>query len=399
MCRSCLLILTIILPITSFTQTLKKKISINEAVNIALANNPLAKNAELNVQSIKAGSLSGINLGTTEINYLNGQLYSATTDNFWEIEQHLGSPITHIQSLKYNRQVVLVSEDEQKLTLKRLTADVKTSYINLLYHYSRLRLFNSFNISFNALLSISGLPYDKLDSNELRKITAETRYGDFQNKLFQAEQDYNLASNQLQQSLNIQEEVAPIDSSLELYAIEILNSGPDKFYPQSHLSFYLESLNLHKKKISLEQSKLFPEFTIGYFNHEINQFKGFQGIKISVSIPVWYFPQKAKINEARINQKIAMNELEYQKFNISKTIENIKIQLDKNFVLISFYRENALKKADLLLQIANQQMQNKEVDYDSIYTSLEMALKIQLEYLDAVKQYNQLAIQLEFYVD
>jgi cobalt-zinc-cadmium resistance protein CzcA len=399
MYKSALVFLIVIQSISSSAQTLKKTISISDAVNIALTNSPLAKNAELSVQSAKGGNLSFVNLGATEINYLSGQLYSATNDHFWEIEQHLGSPLTHIQNVKYKKQAVIVSENEQKLTIKKLTADVKTLYINFLYQYSRLKAFNNLNISYNALLSISGLPYNQSDSNELSKITAETRFADFQNSLFQAEQDYHLAGNQLQQLLNIQEELVPSDSSLELYAIEILNSGPDKFYPKSQISFYNESAILYQKGLSLEQSKLFPEVAVGYFNHGINNLKSFQGIKVGINVPIWYFPQKARINEARINQKIAMNELEYQKFNITKTIENLKIQLDKSYVIFSFYRENALKKADLLLQMANSQIQSKSNDYSSIYSNLETVLKIQLEYLNAVKQYNQFAIQLEFYVD
>ena len=82
-----------------------------------------------------------------------------------------------------------------------------------------------------------------------------------------------------------------------------------------------------------------------------------------------------------------------------KTIENLKIQLDKYFIHISFYRENALHKADLLIQTANQQFQKKEIEYIAYFEALESALKIQLDYLEKVKLYNQTAIELESYID
>ena len=366
---------------------------------IALTNNPIAKNAELSTQIVKYKPLSNIDLGTTELNFTKGQIYSDADVRLVEIDQHLGSPLTHIQKLNYSKQSIILSEAAQKLVIKNLTADVKISYTKFLFNYSKLKILNQLNYIYNQLLNINGTPYDLLDTNQLTRITKETYFADFQNQLFQADQDYHLSSNQLQQILNISEEFVPADSSLELYAIEILNSGPDKFYPKSQLSFYTETINLQQKELLVEQSKWFPEIVAGYFNSKINGNKGFDGIKLGVAIPIWYFPQKAKINEAKINQKIAKNNLDYQKFTINKNIENLKLSLDKSFVLISHYRENTLKKSDLLLQKVNILMENKDSDYSSIYMILESIVKIQLDYLEAVNQYNQIAIQLESYID
>ncbi|HEY4788507.1 MAG TPA: TolC family protein, partial [Bacteroidales bacterium] len=235
--------------------------------------------------------------------------------------------------------------------------------------------------------------------SNLKRITAETHYAEYQNLLFQAEQDYRLVNNQLQQEMNVSGNFVPADSTLELYAIEILNSGPDKFYPASSISFYNETFVLRQAELSVERSKLFPEFTGGYFNHQINHIGGFQGIKLGVSFPLWYFPQKSKITEARINLEMAKNDLDYQEFNLTKEIENMKILLDKYFVQISYYRENALHKADLLIQYANQQFKKGEIDYSAYFDNLEMALKIQLDYLETIKSYNQTAIQMESFID
>jgi heavy metal efflux system protein len=380
-------------------QSTPKNLSMDEAVSLALANNPLSKNAQLKINVIRAQKSSAFDIGATELNYQYGQMYSVMYDESFEIIQHFGSLSTYVQKGKYNKQEGILTEAEQKLIVKKLVADVKIAYSNLTYQFSRLNAIRQLGPFYNELLNITGAPYNQLDSNLLQRATAETYYADYQNQQFQAEQDYKLAGNELQQLLFVSEEIIPADSSLELYAIKILNSGPDKFYPMGYISFYNETLNLCKKEVILEKSKLFPEITAGYFNHDINHIKGFQGFKVGFAVPLWFFPQKARINEAHIKEEIAKNELDYQKFNITKTIENLKIQLDKLFVQISFFRENALNKADILIHSSNQKFQRKEIDYPDYLKNLAAGLKIQLDYIESVFLYNKTAIRLESYID
>ena len=375
-----------------------KTISMNEAVALTLTNNPISKNAELQVQAIKSQSTT-LALPLTEFNYANGQFYSTANDAYFEINQHLGSPLTQIQKTKYNKQAVKLSEVEQKIAIKKLTAEAKIAYTNFVYQQAKLSTIKELSPLYSKILAASGVPYNPNDTNQLNRAVDETSFANFQNQLFQAEQDCSLASNNLQQIMNSPLHYIPSDSSLELYAIEILNNGPNKFNPATNNALYHEALVLRQKELQVQQSKLFPEFTAGYFNHEINGAKGFQGYKLGIALPIWYFPQKAKIVEARINLEIAKNKSDYQKFNLNKTIENLKIQLDKLFVEISFYKENALKKANLLFQQANQNSQKKDLDYSNLFENLESGLKIRLDYLERIYHYNHIAIQLESMID
>jgi heavy metal efflux system protein len=386
------------LPVAGQPPTIKI-INMDEAVAIALANHPAAKNAELKLRAAKISPLAGIGIGNTEINLVHGQMYTAINDEFLEIRQYFGSPVTHIQNIRYQEQQVRLTEAEQKLVIKQLTADVKLAYTDFLYRFEKVKIIHQAASIYDELVNVNGVPYQPNDTDLLRRTTAETLFASFQDKQFQAEQEYRLAHNQLQQWLNCTENLVPADTVLELYAIEIRNNGPDKFSPGPHIAFYNESLHLHRKEISLEQSKLFPEFMAGYFNHEIAGAKGFQGFMFGLSMPLWYFPQKAKITAARINKEAAQNEADYQKFYLTKKIENLRIQLDQFFVHISFYRENALKRADLLIESAVGQIRKNDINYVECFGLLKSALEIQLEYLEKLRSYNQTAIQLEHYIE
>jgi cobalt-zinc-cadmium resistance protein CzcA len=246
---------------------------------------------------------------------------------------------------------------------------------------------------------VEGVPYQKNDTDLLARITSETLYASFQNDQFKAEQQVKLAQNEFSLVLNSEDHFAPADTFLDLYAIQIRNMGPDKFSAVSMDAKFDESVLLQKRNIEIEQSRYFPDIKAGYFNQQIDRNKGYQGFYLGFSIPIWFFPQKAKISRAKINLEISKNESDYQKLFITKKIESLRISLDQMFVNISFYRENSLKRSDLLINDAIKQIRSKSIQYRDCLEKLQEALTIQLMYLESLRTYNETAIELESYID
>lgn len=376
-----------------------KILTMDEAVKKAVTNNPIAKNSELKVRLANSQKLTVVNFGNTEVNYQYGQLFSSVKDNYFEVVQNFGSPVTLSRKGNYVKEVIKLSESEQKLAIKQLTVEVKSVYMNLIYQRNRLRILNDEARFYSDFIRIVGLYYGSGETNLLDKSMAETLYADIQNQQFQAEQDYHIATNHLQQVVYTSDNLLPADSTLEMYSIHFKRVGPDKFLPLDHLSYYEGLYDVRHSELLLERSKFFPEIHAGYFNHEIEKAKGFDGFKVGISFPLWFLPQKAKTSEARINLDIAHNEFEYQKFTIDKTIENLKFQLDKLFVQISYFRENALNQADIMIKTASVKFSKQEIEYLEYLQSISAARKIKLDYLETVRQYNLSAIQLEYYIN
>lgn len=376
-----------------------KLLTMDEAVKSALANNPNARNAELKVQLANAQKLSIAVFGNTEINYKYGQQYSAANDNYFEFVQNFGSPVTSLRKGNYVKEIIKVSEYEQRLSIKKLTVEVKSAYMNVIYHRNRLKILRDEAKLYTDFIRNVGLYYGLGETNLLDKTMAETQYADMQNQQFQAEQDYQIAINQLQQIIYTNDNLLPTDSIFEMYSIEFKRVGPDKFFPIGHLSYYEGVYHVRQSELQIERSKFFPEIHAGYFTHEIDKVKGFNGFKVGVSFPLWFLPQKAKTKEALINRDIAQNELEYQKFTMNKTIESLKLQLDKLYVQISYFRENALNQADLMIKTALTKFTRQEIEYLEYLQSLSGARKIKIDYLEAIRQYNLAAIQLEYYIN
>jgi heavy metal efflux system protein len=377
-----------------------KVITLNGALNIALQNSPIAKNAELKLEATELHKKAIFDLAGTSVNFHYGQINSDLNDKFLEINQSFGSIPVHIQKNRVVNSEIKISKSEQQLVIRDIIAKVKIAWFQWVFALQKVHsieieatLFKDYMKSVNMDTIIID------DSISLEKLDLQTKYAESQNRLFQASEDYKIATNQILQLLFTDENLVPSDTMMELYAIEVKTAGPDKFFPIRYINYYTELSNLKKAEIGLERAKLFPEFYVGYFNQELMHINGFQGISAGLTIPLWYFPQKSRIKEAQISHKISLNELEYQKFIIQKKIENLRIKLDQLYVQISYYRENALVRADAIEKVALSQYEKQLINYPELIQRVNPVFTTRLEYLEKVMLYNTTAVELEYYVN
>ena len=80
------------------------KISLEQAVDYTLKNNPDLQNSILNIESAKKQKQGILNFDPTEFSYQKGQLNSDLIDYSFEINQNFGSFLTHYQTGKLVKQ-------------------------------------------------------------------------------------------------------------------------------------------------------------------------------------------------------------------------------------------------------------------------------------------------------
>lgn len=376
----------------------QKYISLNQAIEQMVNNNPHAKNAQLRVESAEAGKNSALEFQPTEFSFYSGQLNSSVNDTYFEVNQNFGSPLSHYYKGKANKESINQAKTQHEITINELIAETKSTWFEWVFAQNKLALTEE---ELKIYEESAGQLFDDsvkttIDSSSLAAI--QSRYADIQTRNFQAAQDYKLATNQIRRLLFTTENIAPADTTLEMYAINPRTSGPDKFYPATHIRFYDQNLQLKKWEANYERAKLFPEITAGYFNQQIDRVKGFEGIMIGLNVPLWFFPQKTKIKQAIINRDIAKNERDYHQFELELRIENLKTELDKLFVQISFYTENVLKQADQKEQSIISLYKNNTIAVQEMFDEMNSIYSKRLEFLTIVKQYNQIAVELEFLI-
>ena len=92
-----------------------------------------------------------------------------------------------------------------------------------------------------------------------------------------------------------------------------------------------------------------------------------------------------------------MNQLTYEAFLTDMTIENLVAELTMHFRQLQYYNEYGLNQADEIIRNARLRFEKENMDYMEYVQSLSMALSIKTQYLETLNNYDQTAIQLEFY--
>jgi cobalt-zinc-cadmium resistance protein CzcA len=113
---------------------------------------------------------------------------------------------------------------------------------------------------------------------------------------------------------------------------------------------------------------------------------------------LWAKPQNARIQAAKVQEKIAQNQYEYTQINLGSKYLQIVQEYTKLQNTLTYYEQNALPTADLLLSTAQKEFRSGNIDYIAHFQGLTRALTVKSAYYDVLNRYNQVVVELEFLV-
>lgn len=399
--KSIILLIAFSGSLTVFAQNFEnepQRITIEQAVEYTKQNNPVLQNTLLNIESAKKQKQGILNFEPTEFSYQKGQINSDVIDHAFEINQNFGSFLTHYQTGKLVNQNISLSEKEYIIVEKEIIAQTKIAFYKWIYLINRFKIKQEQVGLYKEFVRITQLKYELGESNLLEQTLAETEYAASKNSLLKITEELIIAENKLKQLMNTDGDFIPESDSLVIYQLPTRTDPTARFSSSVMLNYYENLYAIENVKYNIERSRYFPELSAGYFNQQIDQVGGFAGWSIGLKMPIWFLPQNAKVQEAKIGKEKAINTFEYQKFNLEKEIENLVIHLDQIQNDLIYYHESALKKATLLTNTAQIQFEKEEIEYLEFLQSIKAAQEIKLGYSETLYNYNITAIKLEFYI-
>ena len=371
-----------------------QRISQDEAIAIALANNPGLKNKKLILKSMEKDLTRLPAFEKTELNYRYGQLYSPVKGSYIELIQNFGNPFSYNAQKEYRSYKQNLTEKEGEVLMQQIIQGVRNSYNQWIFTHHKLNLLEQQKKWYDDFLRIVQLHFEQGAYDLLDKVKAESQYALVRNNYLKAQDEVLLSENELKMNLFIEGDLVPVTEELILYEIT-----RDTI---SGINSEIESMDqyvaLNQASIRMQKMEAFPDITAGYFHQKIGSAAGFQGVMVGISLPLWFTPIKKNIEKAQLHAEIAANSYKKRVFESEKEREAIVIQLNHNFKQIQYYREHALRKAQLLVQTSEVRFKKEDIEYFEHLENLNLWLQIQLDYINLVKKYNEKAIELEYYV-
>ena len=379
-------------------------ISLQNAIEIALQGNLNVKDAKLLAEyqnKLKAGA---IDIPQTNISAEYGQINSAYNDTKYSLSQSFRFPTVytkqkHLQSENYKTSVLKIAETE--IALKKHVTEVFFQYI---YLQQKKAILTQNDSVYTEFVTKAKLRYEKGESNVLEKITAETQQGQISIQLQQLQQDIEITQLQFQLLLNTTSSFVPSLDFARLDYIEILDTTSINKHPS--ILMLEQEKNTLGAQTELEKAKRLPDLFIAYNNTSIQgngadnvlypSSKRFSAVQIGFGIPLYLGAINAKINAAKSLESISENKFQLGLQTIKADYKMAYKHYQAQVKTVQYFEKTALKNAKTIVQTANLQFANGDINYLDWAMLVNNATIIQSNYIDAVHSLNQSIIQLNF---
>jgi cobalt-zinc-cadmium resistance protein CzcA len=375
-----------------------QSLTLDDAVTIALDNNFEIKHSRLQIEKAGYQKKQAIQIKPTKAQLWQGQINCMYHDHSLEIEQNFGSPIeSYYLSKKASHQEKL-KEKAHELTKNMVEKETKLAYFDWIYLYHKKRLVKDLMDYYREFSRISNIQNDLGETDELIRLTAEDKFMKSKTDLKNIRSQINIAENKLKMLLNTKHSLLPVTDTLSLYKIKhqpLTGENPISTLEEEYLQ---EKVSVRNYEIKAQKAKFFPEIYAGYFSQQINRTGGFEGWMAGISVPLWFFPQKARVEQARIDKIIAENNYSHQLKKQETAIKNLSHKLNIHHEDIVYFYSTGLNRAELILEKAETRLAKEDIDYDKYLDYIVKAYEIKTDYLNAVKNYNKTAVKLEYYV-
>lgn len=386
----------------SGTAQAQRKISLNEAYDIALKNNLGVKNSELIAAYQNSFIKTSFDPGQTTLTTEMGQVNSAYFDTKISLVQSFSFPTVYKRQKEFlnaNWDAAVQAISISKLDTKRYITEV---FYFILILKEKEKMLQQSDSLFGEFVRKANLRFEKGESNILEKTSAESQRGEVQLQLKNLQADLEIAQLQFQLLLNTTEKVEPDASENQLKPS--LGNGAVDAHPS--IVYMQKQVDVANAGVQLEKAKQMPDLTAGYFNQSIqgvgadnknytvrNRFNGGQ---IGIGIPLFYGAQKARIKAANDNVAISQNELDYTKLQLQAELDKAKTRMASQQEIVTYLEKTQLPNAALIQQTALKQFTEGEIDYMEWTLLNNQAIQIRNTYLDAVKGLNETIIYIHY---
>jgi cobalt-zinc-cadmium resistance protein CzcA len=385
-----------------------KSVNLHDAIQTALDSNLSIRSAAFTIDAQKALKRSSVDLPKTVIDGQYGQFNSYSNDNSISISQSFAFPSVYVNRSKLASANIRSSEWQFKVSQVEIATQVKQVYWECVYLAARKKLLIYQDSLYSGFMRAAELRAKSGETNKLEMITARSQSLEIRNQLFQATADIGISSRKLKLLLNSVFMPVPVEE--KLYKIEFLAPADSSMVDQNpSLSYIKQQVEVSQVEKQLQRSQMLPDFNIGYFSQtiigsqEINgipQVFGkdsrFNGFQAGISIPIWFTPYKARTKAATINESIAKNNAESYTRAIAGNMRSLLDEYAKFSSSVEYYEKQAVPEAELIIDQATLSYKAGALDYLDYVLTLDRALTIKKNYLDALNNCNQTIITIEY---
>lgn len=371
-----------------------------DAVVIATQNNLEVRNARLRAEKSRDLKGSHLDLKPAEIHYYRGQIHSPMAQGLLTVSQTLGSPLKSWYKGKETRHRIRLKETGAAITRKKVARDTKIAYNQWIFLLNKRNILKQKLESYRESRRIARMKQQQGAITLIEKTRADNTFHQAQNAMHRIYKEIARAENHLRNLMNTTHSLIPASDSLEVYRIQHPSDLREGEMVDPLLQKrYREQVKIREMAWKAQQADLLPDLSAGYFTQNMGGEKHLHGWSLGLSVPLWFKPRQNAIRKARIEKQLAENNLKKQIREQQTHIQNLLREVNYLREQLRYYHNQALQQAALLIEKSRKRYKNEDVEYRQYMQGLQTAYDIRLSYIQTLKDYNQAAMQLEFYIN
>jgi cobalt-zinc-cadmium resistance protein CzcA len=384
-----------------------KIINIHDAIQTALDSNLAVKSALYSIDARKALKGAALDLPKTVLDGQYGQFNSYTNDNSFTVSQSFAFPSVYVNRFKLADANIKSSEWQYKVSQLEIAIQVKKVYWQFVYLVAKQKLLTYQDSLFAGFLRAAELRAKTGETNKLEMITARSQSLEIRNLLFQVKADIGIYSRKLMILLNSKSLMIPEDTELHRIGLIFKNDSSAVMMNPS-LGYIRQQVEISHIEKKLERSQMMPDINLGYFSQTIigtqdvnglirNFGPGFRftGVQAGISVPLWFPPYTSRAKASKINEAIAQTDAEYYTKSVNGNYLSLLDEYNKFSASADYYEKQAVPEADMIIDQATRSYKAGALDYLEYVLTLNRALAIRQNYLEALNSCNQTIISID----
>lgn len=404
-----ILFISISLFLYGYAQDLNESnsITLTEAIEIGLKNNPVIKSAYENISAVEGKFWSGISLPSPEIGVSYEFVPLGSGLNNYE-ERTFGIS----QAFEFPTNYFLrgsISGDENDIAYLnfkqseiQITRQIKTAYYNVLAKQKLLAIAKENLQIADDFSKKAEIRYNVGEGTNLERLTAKVQFTEAKNILALAQNELKSSFAELNYSLGysrLSDEKFILIDSLAFSKFDTLS-----FENLYHLSLssnqQIKISELNVNALSTERtlawSSLLPGFNISYFRQSLGSDNNYYGASLDISVPLWFlFDNRSQIQYASAKVNIAESELVSVKNEVYLNLTNAYNDYSNNLQQVSLYQEHILPQAEEVYRSASASYDAGEITYIEYLQARQTIISSEKNYTEALLNYYRSIFSLE----
>ncbi|NDC42733.1 MAG: CusA/CzcA family heavy metal efflux RND transporter, partial [Chitinophagia bacterium] len=377
-------------------------ISLQAATDSALHSNLQLNNTRLREEYQRLLLGTATNLPATSLSAEVGQMNSTYTDTRFTVGQSFALPMVYRRQKDYLRQAQQVAAGRTTVQEAALRRDVALVYYTYGHLQRKQQLLRYADSVYRMLFERANTRLEQGETDLLERSAAQVQLTGIQAQLTAVTNDLQSVLLQFRLLLNATITVVPEAEPGRYPYGEVIERQP-------HPLLLLQETYRRQSiaQLKLERLKLLPELSLAYTNTSIRGVGAderyysygtrFQAVQLGMSVPLFRTAERARIAAAGAEVRLSEGAVAANAQQFGTAAQQARLMHQRAATTLTLYENGTAATADTMVRIANSKLSRGDINYLEWIQIINQAIGIRNSYLDALHDYNETAIQLQYF--